>query len=97
MAQGTDDDTVQYEPRLDSGDLPASGDEQHLAPDLAMPTLRGSGSDDSDVQTVPFEPQLALPDHRLSVRACASNTLPLGLPALTTGKHAHKPCSKQHR
>lgn len=67
VMQGTDDDTVQYEPRLDSGDLPASGDEQQLTPDLAMPALRGSGSEDSDTQTEPFQPTLALPDQHLQV------------------------------
>lgn len=58
---------MQYEPRLDSGDLRGSGSDTQLEPDLAMAPLRLSGSDDSEVQTVPFEPQLALPDHGLQV------------------------------
>ncbi|KAK9792476.1 hypothetical protein WJX73_002427 [Symbiochloris irregularis] len=65
FTQATDDDTVQYEPRLDSGDLRGSGSDPQLEPDLALAPLRLSGSDDSEVQTVPFEPQLNLPDQGL--------------------------------
>ena len=65
--QVTDDGSVQYEPRLDSGDLPGSGDEQ-LNARIHLPSNRVSGSDDSDVQTVPFEPQLNLPESHLQVK-----------------------------
>lgn len=68
--QVTDDGSVQYEPRLDTRDLPGSGDER-LGSDHVLPSIqRVSGSSESDIQTVPFEPQLALPDHQLQVTRC---------------------------
>ena len=56
---------MQFEPRLDARDLQGSGDER-----MTLPSAHHSGSDDSDVQTVPFEPHLRLPDTHLQVRAC---------------------------